>query len=463
MLTCEISPELVDEAIEACGCREKRRRLLPARTVAYFVLGMCLLAGEDSARPPGYRQVMRSLTGGLRHRAGAALPSGPALGKGRRRLGSKPLELLFDLVRGPRAEPGTPGAFAFGLRVVSWDGTSLDAPRTGANIAAFGVPPGGWHPVLRLMALVECGTHAVIDAAFDSFTQVSEQLMARRLLHALRPGMLLLADRNFPGHQLWELAAATGAELIWRIPDNRVLTPLQVLADGSYLALLPTPAEAQKGTRNRRRGIPPRDGRLVRVIDAAVTARTAGGTATSTALRLITTLLDPGRAPAAQAAALYHERWESENGYSELKTRLKGTGFTLRSLSPDLVCQEMYALLAVYHALCALQADAAAQAGIDPGKISFTITIRTVRDQAKSNDIITLPGVLDQARRWAIADILGGLLPPRRDRRCQRVRHPHKNNKYQLRDRTQPRPPARVTYTITIDTSRTLGHPAEPP
>ena len=113
VLTSQITPELVDEVIEVTGCREKRRRRLPARAVVYLVLGMCLLSGDDRAGPPGYRPVMRSLTNGLRHLAGASLPTRQALGKARRRVGSKPLELLFDRVRGPRAGPGTPGAFAF--------------------------------------------------------------------------------------------------------------------------------------------------------------------------------------------------------------------------------------------------------------------------------------------------------------------------------------------------------------
>ena len=202
VLTGEISPGMVDEVIGLAGCREKRRRLLPARTVVYFVLGLCLFSGADSMGPPGYRSVMRSLTHGVRHLAGLPVPSRSALCKARRRLGSKPFELLFDLLRGPVAAAGAAGVFAFGLRVVAWDGTGIDVPGTAENAGEFGGPAGGG-PQLRLMALVECGTHALIDAAFDGFARASEQVLARRLLHALRPGMLLLADRAFPGYQLW--------------------------------------------------------------------------------------------------------------------------------------------------------------------------------------------------------------------------------------------------------------------
>ena len=121
VLTGEISPELVDEVTGLAGCRQ-RVRLLPARAVVYFVLGLCLLSSEDSMGRRGTGRVMRSLTHGVRHLAGMAVPSRPALRRARQRLGSKPFELLFDQLRGPLAAAGAAGTFAFGLRVVAWDG-----------------------------------------------------------------------------------------------------------------------------------------------------------------------------------------------------------------------------------------------------------------------------------------------------------------------------------------------------
>ena len=316
VLTGEIGPGLVEEVIELAGCREKRQRLLPARAVVYFVLGLCLFSGADSMGPPGYRSVMRSLTSGLRHLHGLAVPTSSALARARQRLGSKPLELLFDRRRGPLAAAGTAGAFAFGRRLVAWDGTGLDVPDTPANAGAFGTVNGGG-PQLRLLALIECGTHAVIDAAFDGFARVSEQALARRLLHALAPGMLLLADRNFPGYDLWGLAAATGADLAWRVKNNQVFTVLEILPDGSYLSVMPTPAENVRHGQARAQGrvLPgPPAGHRIRVIEYTVTIGAA--TATRTELfRLVTTLLDPQQAPAAALAALYRQRWESETGH----------------------------------------------------------------------------------------------------------------------------------------------------
>lgn len=450
VLTSQIDPEMVDEVIEVAGCREKRRRLLPARAVVYFVLGLCLFSGADSMGPPGYRSVWRWLTNGLRQLHALVLPSSSALTKARQRLGAKPLELLFDLRRGVLAAVGTPGVFAFGLRLVAWDGTGVDAADTPANATEFGVTQGG-NPQLRLLALIECGTHALIDVVFDGVRRASEQRLARRLLHALRPGMLLLADRNFPGYELWAMAAATGANLLWRIKSNNVFVVVKVLPDGSFLSVMPTPAENVRHGQARAAGrtLPtPPQGHLVRIIEYTITINNSDGTTRIEPFRLVTTLLDHHHAPAAELAAIYHQRWENENGYAELKTRLRGAAFILRSKSPELVCQELFAFLTVYQALCALEYQAAAQAGIDPDRISFTVTVRVARDHASSPTILTSAG-LAWACRQAISDLLADLLPQRRARQCDRVKKPPKNT-FATKKRDQARRPSKVTYKIEV-------------
>lgn len=446
MLTCEVSPDLVNEVIDRAGCREKRRRLLPAQVVVYFVLGLCLFSGADSAAPPGYRSVMRWLTNGVRHLQGLVLPTSSALTRARQRLGAKPLELLFGLRRGALAGAGSPGAFAFGLRLVAWDGTGLDAADTPANAEAFGVTQGG-NPQLRLLALTECGTHALIDAVFDGVDKASEQVLARRLLPSLAPGMLLLADRNFPGYELWGLAAGTGAGLIWRIKKNLVFPPVKVLPDGSFHSVMRTPAENVRHGQARASGrvlAESPKGHLVRIIEYTVTVEDRGGGTRTEPFRLVTTLLDHEQAPAPQVAAVYHQRWEIENSYSELKTRLRGASFILRSRSPELVRQELFAFLTVYQALCALKAEAAQAAGIDPDRISFTVTVRVARDHASA----ARPG-LSPARQQAIRDILGDLLPRRRNRQCERARKPPKNT-FPAKKRDQACPAGRVKYKITV-------------
>jgi transposase IS4-like protein len=284
VLTEEIGPALVDEVVEVTGRGERRRRLLPARAVVYFVLALCLFSGSDSAGPPGCRSVLRTLTRKLRHLPGLSvqrLPTSSALTRARQRLGDKPLQALFERRCGALATAATPDAFAFGLRLVAWDGTALDVPDTPANAAEFGFTGKGsvnqsGHPQVRLMALTECGTHALVDAAFDAVAAFSEQKLARRLLASLGPDMLRLADRNFSGYELWGLARATGAHLAWRIKKNLVFAPLRVLPDGSYLSTMRTPAENIRHGHARAAGRtlsePPR-GHLVRIIDYTITIR----------------------------------------------------------------------------------------------------------------------------------------------------------------------------------------------
>jgi hypothetical protein len=309
---------------------------------------------------------------------------------------------------------------------------------------------------------VECGTRAVIDAAFDGAARASEQVLARRLLAALRPGMLLLADRNFPGHELWGLAAATGAHLLWRAKANLVLPVLEALPDGSYASEMPAPQDARRGWSRRRRGLPPRQpGHRIRVVEYAVTVAAGDGTARTEPFRLLTTLLDWELAPAADLAALYRQRWESENGYGELKTRLRGAGFILRSRSPELACQEMWAFLVVCQALTALKCQAARQARIDPDRISLTAALRIARDHARSQQATPAPAGLARARAQAVTDILADLLPPRRrSRQCPREKKRPRNT-YPSRKAGQPRPPGNVTYHVNI--TRKTAQPAQTP
>jgi len=201
--------------------------------------------------------------------------------------------------------------------------------------------------------------------ALDRY-DASEVRLAPALLARLRPEMLCLADRAFVGFELWREAAASGANLLWRVRANQVLPCHDVLPDGSYLSrLYASPA-------HRRRD---EDGLVVRVIEY----RLEGVPGAEPLYRLVTTLLDPAAAPAAELAALYHERWESEGTFAELKVSLPGERLMLRSRRADLVEQEVYGLLLVHLALRQLMYEASRQNGCDPDQLSFLHTVRVVR------------------------------------------------------------------------------------
>jgi len=364
--------EAVEEAVEAAGAREQRSRMLPAWLTVYFVLGLALFMDMGAGR------VMRKLAGTLAWAARGVtvtIPSEEALSNARARLGSAPLRLLFEKVAGPLAEPGSPGAFWRGLRLVSLDGTTLDVQDTGPNWERFGGPSTkepsgkklrGAFPQVRLLALAECGTRALIAACCGGY-RTGEKTLARQLLTGLQAGMLLLADANFACYELWRDAAAGGAELLWRAGAQLSLPVDEALADGTYLSRLKAPRQL------RRQGAADI---VVRVIEYRL--EDAAGQVTET-FALITTLLDPGAAPARELAELYHSRWEIETAIGAFKTEMKGAGIVLRSKTPDGAEQEIWALLCAYHAIRELICAAAALARADPLRISFASALDTVR------------------------------------------------------------------------------------
>ncbi|MFJ7281116.1 IS4 family transposase, partial [Kitasatospora sp. NPDC098663] len=297
------------------------------------------------------------------------VPTTAAIGRARRRLGVEPVKVLFARVCRPVAVPGTAGAWYRRWRLVAVDGTTLDLADTEANDEFFGRPGSGRgigaFPQARLVALAECGTHTVFGAALGPLS-VSEQTLSRQLFAHLQAGMLLLADRGFYGFELWQQARATGADLLWRVKKNAALPVLRVLDDGSYLSTI----HAEQDRRTRRNPV------AVRVVEYTL-ARTGD----ATVYRLVTTLLDPNEAPAAELAALYAQRWEIETTLDEIKTHQRGPKLVLRSKYPWGVEQEVYGLLLVHYAIRQLMHQAALHEGIDPDRLSFTRCLRVVRRQ----------------------------------------------------------------------------------
>jgi hypothetical protein len=387
-LTRQVPFEMVDAVLEQT-CRVQRRvRDLPARVVVYLLLGGCLFAEL------GYSQVWGRLTAGL-DGLGAAVPTASAMTQARRRLGPGPLRELFALLRGPA--PG--GARWRGLLAVAIDGTIMTVADSAANLAVYskhrgGANGGSSYPMLRLLVLVSCGTRTVIDAVSGPVS-AGETTYAPGLLASLHAGMILLADRNFGAGFLAAQVAGTGADFLIRVRTGiraPGLPVLRRLPDGSWLS--------------RFGGIP------VRVIDAEITVTTSAGHATG-GFRLVTTLTDPACHPAGEIAALYHERWEVETAYFELKSTILG-GRVLRARTPDGIDQEVYALLVTYQVLRTAIADAAATVpGTDPDRASFTVALNTARDQ-----VILAAGVL-AGPATDLAGIIGrhvlaSLMPSRR-------------------------------------------------
>jgi len=390
-LTQQVPFEMVDAVLADTGAGQARIRDLPSRVVVYLLLAAGLFADL------GYRQVWARLVAGLDGLA-VASPTSSALAQARRRVGVAPLAGLFRLLAGP----ATTAARWRGLLLCAIDGTTMFVPDTPRNAAGYGRQTGSHggagYPMLRLVAVVACGTRTIIDAVFGPYP-TGELGYAPRLLTCLRPGMLLLADRNFAVRELIAQIAGTRADLLIRCKNGRKLSPVRRHPDGSWLTVL--------------------GGITVRVIDAEIIV-TCGRNRHIGGYRLITTLTDHRAFPALELVALYHQRWEIETCYLELKSTTLG-GRVLRARTPAGVAQEVYALLAVYQVLRLAMADATAtQPTIGPDRASFTIALNAARDQ-----IIHAAGVIADTTIDLIGKIgraiLADPLPTRRPRASPHV------------------------------------------
>ncbi len=371
VLTRVFPPGLVDEVIAEAGRTQRRHRSLPARVMAYFSIGMALYS-EGS-----YQDVLSQLTDGLSWASGwseeYSPPSKSAIFQARARLGADPLAALFARVARPIGTEATPGVWLAGRRLVAIDGTCLDVADTPVNAGHFGRPgvnkgEQAAFPQARVVALAECGTHAMFAARIGVYS-ASEASLAESLLAELEPGMVLAADRGFFSYALWRKAIGTGADLLWRVRTDRggpTPTHLEDLPDGSWLAhLQQTHSAAARAT----------EPMLIRVVDYTI----EDARANPTSYRLFTTLTDPEQVTAVDLAAAYTQRWEIELAFDELKTHQRGPRTVLRSKSPDLVLQEIWGHLCCHYAIRSLMVEAARHAGHDPDRVSFVGALRITR------------------------------------------------------------------------------------
>jgi hypothetical protein len=359
--------EKVDAVLTETKRASVRERDLPAHVVVYYVIALALYMRSS------YGEVLRCLLEGVQWlldpsaKVRVAGPSG--ISQARSRLGTEPLRKLYEDIVCPVAGKDTKGAWYRQWRLVSLDGSTLDVADTAENEKAFGRPGASRgssaFPQLRFVSLLECGTHVLWGARMDAYA-VSEVTLAHDVVRSLGKGMLCLADRGFAGYALWQEAAKTGADLLWRTRQNAQLDVDRRLADGSYLSRIYASTSDRRKQRNP-------------IIVRAIDYRLEDVPDAEPIYRLITTILEPERAPAAEFAALYHERWEIETAFDELKTHLRGAQIVLRSKTPELVRQEFYGLMMAHFAIRGLMHEAALKADEDPDRLSFLHTVRIVR------------------------------------------------------------------------------------
>jgi hypothetical protein len=358
---------VIGPVLSKTGTASVRQRDLPAQVVVYYVIALALYMQSS------YREVLRCLLEAVQWLSdpsvGVRVAGKSGISQARTRLGWEPLRQLHDELVKPVAVRSTRGAWYRSWRLVSLDGSTLDVADEKANEDAFTRPGASRgssaYPQIRFVSLVENGTHVLFGSQMDSY-RTGEITLAKAVLPRIRSGMLCLADRNFFGFELWQLARGTGADLLWRMKKNMRMECEKRLPDGSYLSHV-YPSERDR--RHKTNGI------VLRVIDY----RLEGIEGSEPIYRLATTILDAAKAPAGELAALYHQRWEIETAFDELKTHLRGAQIVLRSKTPDLVRQEFYGLLMAHFAIRGLMHEAALKADEDPDRLSFLHAVRVIR------------------------------------------------------------------------------------
>jgi hypothetical protein len=373
--------EKVRSVLDSTGRASIRQRDLPAHVVVYYVIALALYMQSS------YREVLRCLLEGVQWLLNPAVrvkvTGKSGISQARTRLGVEPIRQLHDEVVRPIATQETKGAWYRMWRLVSLDGSTMDVADEGVNEKAFGRPAASRgqsaFPQLRFVSLVENGTHVLFGTQVGDYG-TGEVSLAKGTLGHLKAGMLCLADRNFFGFDLWNEANSSGADLLWRVKKNLLLPVEERLVDGSYLSRI---YSSQKDQRRQSNGV------IVRVIEYEL----KGVPGAEPIYRLLTTILDPDKAPADDLAALYHERWEIETAFDELKTHLRGSKIVLRSKTPDLVRQEFYGLLMAHFAVRGLMHEAALRAQEDPDRLSFLHAVRVVRRKLPTFHAIPPRGV----------------------------------------------------------------------
>lgn len=367
LLASRIPRETVMSVLEDTGRQSKRIRQLPAHVMVYYVVAMALYMNV------AYEEVLRCLVEGLEWLGEPAErlrnTGRSAISQARTRLGFEPMERIYHDVVSPIGKAESKGVWYRQWRKVSIDGMTLDVGDTFANEEHFGRPGASRgssaFPQIRCVALAECGTHVLFDIAEGPCTS-SEAELADQLIPRLVPEMLCLADRNFWSYERWRLATSTGASLVWRVKKNLILPCEKRFRDGSFLSTIYPSAKDRRHTRH---------GIKVRVVEYEID----GLESRESIYRLVSNILETKSAPALELAALYHERWEIENAFDELKVHLRGRDVVLRSKTPDLVKQELYGLLLAHFAVRGLMYEAADSTNLDADDLSFVHALRIVR------------------------------------------------------------------------------------
>ena len=437
-----IPPDLIRQALDATGKVNERACTLTHEVMLWVLLAMGLLTNMP------IRQVFKHAR---RMRPGEKSPARSSLCEARKRLGVEPIRTLFDRVVRPLATPATPtspetpGAFHRGMRLLAFDGTTLNAPDSEANRRAFDRADGGRgkgaFPIVRKMTLVEVGTHAELALAIGGW-QHSEAKLAATLVERIPKDGLLLLDRGLFGFRLWKTLTDAGIAVLARVSRSSTLKPIERLSDGSYLTKIYRHSHDREKDRN---------GIVVRVIEYTHDDPQRVGCGETH--RLVTTLLDPQAHPALELVCLYHERWEVELVFDEQKThqdpRRASKPAHLRSETPEGVRQEVWALSLGHFVTRALMFEAARTENLDADRLSFTGCLHILRCRLPECDART-PRSLADWYAALLTEMAKETIEDRRNRINPRVVKQKMSKFNKKRPHHRPVPPLKQTFAAVV-------------
>jgi Insertion element 4 transposase N-terminal/Transposase DDE domain len=401
-----LDPAWIAQALEATGTATIRRRKLPAERAVWLVIGMGLL------RDRSIEEVVRHLNLVLPAHGERQTVTKGAIAQARARLGSQPLAALFAQTAAAWA-PASADEYRWrGLAVFGVDGTTLRVPDTAANDGTFGRVPTRWdstggYPLVRVVALMVLRSHVLAGLAFGPYAS-SELAVAEPLWQQLPNASLTLVDREFATYELFHRLADAARARHWLTRAKKTLhwEVVQALGAGDALVELRPSASHRRAHRA-----------LPEVLRVRAVRYQRRGFRPQT---LLTSLLDPATYPAAEIVALYHERWEIELGFDEVKTHTLEREEALRSKTPARIAQELWGLAIGYNLVRLAMARVAGRIGVPPPRISFRHALQLVR-LCWLTGWLASPGVLPRRLQTLDEELALLVLPERRARRYPRA------------------------------------------
>lgn len=400
-----LDPEWIDEALAATGTATIRRRRLPAEQVIWLVIGMCLF------RDQSMRELVSMLDLALPGSRGIRVaPS--SIVQARARLGDEPLRWLFERTATAWAHASARTHAWKGLALYGVDGTTVRVPDSTENRARFGGQDTRWdstsgYPLARLVTLMALRSHILAGARFGAYA-THETVLADELWPMIPDHSVAVVDRGFLSARILIGLERGGVERHWltRARSDLASTRIERFATGDELVELNVSKEARqkdpsmpatwrmRAIRYQRRGFKPQ--------------------------LLLTSMLDPKRFPAADVIALYHERWEIELGYNEVKRVMLAREETTRSKSPKGVAQELWALALAYNLVRFEAERLAADAEVPPIRISFIAALTLIETALRTWSVESAGRWPERLRRLR-EDISHFILPERRPRSYPRA------------------------------------------